>query len=57
MLNQYPVWKNALVAVVLLFGLLYALPNVFPQDPVIEVTGTRGDTVGETPAAERPRRA
>jgi preprotein translocase subunit SecD len=48
MLNQYPVWKNALVAVVLLFGLLYALPNVFPQDPVIEVTGTRGDTVGET---------
>lgn len=48
MLNQYPVWKNALVAVVLLVGLFYALPNVFPQDPVIEVTGTRGEAVGET---------
>ncbi len=48
MLNQYPLWKNALVAVVLLVGLLFALPNIFSQDPVIEVTGTRGETVGET---------
>ena len=48
MLNQYPLWKNALVAVVLLVGLLFALPNIFAQDPVIEVTGTRGETVGET---------
>ena len=48
MLNQYPLWKNLLVVVVLLVGLLYALPNVFSQDPVIEVTGTRGEEVGET---------
>jgi preprotein translocase subunit SecD len=48
MLNQYPTWKNLLVAFVLLAGLLFALPNLYPQDPVIEVTGTRGDTVGET---------
>jgi preprotein translocase subunit SecD len=48
MLNQYPLWKNVLVAFVLSFGLLYALPNLFPQDPVIEVTGTRGEVVDET---------
>ena len=48
MLNQYPMWKNLLVAVVLLVGLLYALPNVYSQDPVIEVTGARGEKVGET---------
>ncbi len=48
MLNYYPLWKNLLVALVLLVGLLYALPNVFSQDPVIEVTGTRGEQVGET---------
>jgi len=48
MLNQYPLWKNLLVALVLLVGLLYALPNIYPQDPVIEVTGTRGELVGET---------
>ncbi len=48
MLNQYPMWKNLLVAIVLLVGLLYALPNIYSQDPVIEVTGTRGEQVGET---------
>lgn len=48
MLNQYPMWKNLLVAFVLLVGLLYALPNIYSQDPVIEVTGTRGEKVGET---------
>jgi preprotein translocase subunit SecD len=41
-------WKNLLVAVVLLVGLLYALPNIYSQDPVIEVTGARGEQVGET---------
>jgi len=48
MLNHYPSWKNLLVAGVLLVGLLYALPNLFSQDPVIEITGTRGEQVGET---------
>ena len=48
MINQYPTWKNLLVVFVLLVGLLYALPNVFSQDPVIEVSGTRGEEVGET---------
>lgn len=48
MLNQYPLWKNLLVAFVLLVGLLYALPNVFSQDPVIEVSAARGEKVSET---------
>ncbi|MCB1785343.1 MAG: protein translocase subunit SecD [Chromatiaceae bacterium] len=48
MLNQYPLWKNLLVAIVLLAGLLFALPNIYSQDPVIEVTGTRGEEVGQT---------
>ena len=48
MLNQYPMWKNLLVAVVLLTGLLYALPNIYSQDPVIEVTGTRIENLAAT---------
>jgi len=48
MLNQYPMWKNLLVAFVLLVGLLYALPNIYSQDPVIEVTGTRNEQVDKT---------
>jgi len=40
-------WKNVLVAVVMFFGALYALPNIYSQDPVIEVTGTRNATVSD----------
>jgi len=44
-MNRYPLWKNLLIVFVLLIGLLYALPNLYPQDPVVEVSGTRGATV------------
>jgi len=40
-------WKNVLVAAVMFFGALYALPNIYSQDPVIEVTGTRNATVSD----------
>ncbi len=41
MLNQYPAWKYLLVIVVLLVGILYALPNLFGEDPALQVTSTR----------------
>jgi preprotein translocase subunit SecD len=40
-MNQYPLWKNILVLVVVIVGGLYALPNLFDQDPSMEITGTR----------------
>jgi len=45
-------WKNVLVAVVMFFGALYALPNIYSQDPVIEVTGTRNATVSDALQAQ-----
>ena len=55
-LNHYPLWKNLLVAVVLLVGLVLALPNLFSQDPSIEVVAARDHemtaaSVGELKAA------
>ncbi len=47
MLNKYPLWKNLLVAAVMLLGLFYALPNVFGQDPAVVVSGVRGAGVDE----------
>lgn len=47
LINQYPMWKNLLVALVLSVGALYALPNVFGQDPVVEISGVRGAEVNE----------
>ncbi len=42
MINQYPVWKQLLIGVVLLFGVLYALPNLYGEDPAVQVNGTHG---------------
>ncbi len=45
-MNRYPLWKNLLVLFVLLAGLLLAFPNVFDQDPSIEVSAARDMEVG-----------
>ena len=37
MLNRYPLWKNCLVILVLALGILYALPNLYPDDPAIQI--------------------
>ena len=37
-LNRYPTWKNVLVAVVVLFGLFFALPNIFGDDPAVQIS-------------------
>jgi preprotein translocase subunit SecD len=48
MLNRYPLWKNLAVLAVLLIGTLYALPNVFGQDPSLQITANRDAVVDET---------
>ncbi|MCB1860786.1 MAG: protein translocase subunit SecD [Chromatiaceae bacterium] len=40
-MNRYPLWKNILVSIVLFVGLIYALPNIFDQDPALEISGSR----------------
>lgn len=45
MLNQYPSWKYVLLIVVLAFGSLYALPNIYGSDPAIQISATRNNVV------------
>ena len=47
-MNQYPAWKYALILVILLLGGLYALPNLFGEDPALQVTSARGFALPET---------
>lgn len=44
-MSDFPRWKYALVLVVLLFGILYALPNAFPPQPAVQISGNRGAAV------------
>ncbi len=38
MLNQYPLWKYLLLAIVLLVGGIYALPNLYGEDPSVQIS-------------------
>ncbi|WP_303291994.1 protein translocase subunit SecD [Marinobacter sp. SS5-14b] len=44
MLNKYPLWKNLVIVFALIIGFIYALPNFFPDDYAIQITGARGST-------------
>ena len=41
-MNQYPAWKYLIIGLILLVGLVYALPNLFGEDPALQVTSARG---------------
>ncbi|MCB1642625.1 MAG: protein translocase subunit SecD, partial [Xanthomonadales bacterium] len=44
---DYPKWKFGLVALVLLLALLFALPNLFPQEPAVQISANRGNSVDQ----------
>ena len=39
-MNRYPLWKYVLILAVVVVGVVYALPNVFGDDPALQVTAT-----------------
>ncbi len=39
---EFPRWKYALILLVMLASTLYALPNLYPQDPSVQITANRG---------------
>ncbi|MEZ8196103.1 MULTISPECIES: protein translocase subunit SecD [Vibrio] len=45
MLNRYPLWKYLMVVFSIAIAALYALPNIYGEDPAIQVTGVRGASV------------
>ena len=48
MINQFPAWKYALIAAALLVGVVFALPNLFGEDPAVQVSAARGAVVDES---------
>lgn len=47
-LNRFPAWKNALIAGVILLGIVFALPNVFGDAPAVQVSDESGRPLDET---------
>ena len=41
-MNQYPLWKNMMVVVVIILGVWFALPNFYGEDPAVVIAKENG---------------
>jgi len=40
-MNRYPIWVYAIVLVAVLVGLVYSVPNLFPESPAVQISAAR----------------
>ena len=57
MLNKFPLWKYLLILAVLAIGFLYSAPNLYPDDPAIQISGNSSAMRVEQADLDRARRA
>ena len=46
-MNQYPLWKYLIIVAVLIIGVIFALPNIFGNDPAVQVKADRAAPIDE----------
>lgn len=47
MINHYPLWKNLSIFFALALACLYALPNIYGEDPSVQISPVRGAEVNQ----------
>jgi preprotein translocase subunit SecD len=55
-MNRYPLWKYAIMAIALLVGLVYTLPNFFGEAPAVQVSSGKATLKIEPAFAQRVER-
>ena len=50
MQNHFPLWKNLLVLIVFGIGIIYSLPNLYGDDPSVQVSSTQTPLIGQDQA-------
>lgn len=43
-MNRYPMWKNIFIAIVILIGFIYTVPNFFGESPAVQITPAKSTT-------------
>jgi len=38
MQNKYPLWKNALLVILAIIAIIYTIPNLYSEDPVVQIS-------------------
>lgn len=44
---QYATWKYVLAAILIALSALYSLPNLYPQDPAVQIAANRGGSIDD----------
>lgn len=52
MQNRFPFWKNFLILIVLAIGILYALPNLYGNDPSVQLSSSTTTKLEQAKADE-----
>ncbi len=52
-MNRYPLWKYILIAIALLFGVLYTIPNFFGESPAVQISSAKATVKVEPATAGR----
>jgi preprotein translocase subunit SecD len=45
---QFPTWKYVVAAIVIALSVFYSLPNLYPQDPAVQIAANRGSTIDDS---------
>ena len=56
-MNRYPLWKYALLAVALLVGLLYTVPNFYGEAPAVQVSSGKATVKVDATMVDRVQQA
>ncbi|HKX54320.1 MAG TPA: protein translocase subunit SecD, partial [Nitrosospira sp.] len=56
-MNRYPAWKYLLIAVSILLGLLYTLPNFYGESPAVQISPLRTTAKADTGLMNRVEEA
>ncbi len=47
-MNRYPLWKYVLIAIAIVVGIVYTLPNFFPEVPAVQVSTSKASAKVDT---------
>ena len=45
MMNHFPAWKNLMIVITLVIAFVYALPNIYGEDPSVQISPLRGAVI------------
>lgn len=52
-MNRYPIWKYLLLLCIFGLGIVYALPNIYPPDPAVQISGSSASLIIDQKAVDK----